>query len=59
MSTETYVRRLERSFARLLRVAALLNEEEVHRPCLAGGWTPAALVAHVAFWDDFQRRRME
>lgn len=59
MTAETYVRRLEGSFARLLRVAALLNEEEIHAPCLDGGWTPAALVAHVAFWDDFQRRRME
>jgi hypothetical protein len=26
---------------------------------LHDGWSPKALLAHIAFWDDFQRRRMQ
>lgn len=53
------VERLERSYEEFRRTLTLLEEEEYARPCLANGWTPAATVAHVAFWDDYQRRRME
>jgi hypothetical protein len=38
---------------------ALLEPDELETPCLEGGWTPKAVVAHVAFWDDYQTRRME
>lgn len=36
-----------------------LEPDEVETATLPGGWTPKALVAHLAFWDDFQRQRME
>ncbi len=50
---------LERSFQALWQNLALLESHERESPCLPNGWSPKALVAHVAFWDDFQRRRME
>lgn len=56
---EEYVERLEQSYQRFVETLALLEPEEYNAPCLVDGWTPAATVSHVAFWDDFQRRRME
>ncbi|MEZ4634071.1 MAG: DinB family protein [Caldilineaceae bacterium] len=49
---------LERSYASLWRTLSLLEEDERDRPCLHEGWLPKALLAHVAFWDDYQTRRM-
>jgi uncharacterized damage-inducible protein DinB len=49
---------LESSFAELWETVALLEEEEIEGARLRDGWTPKAVVAHVAFWDDFQTRRM-
>ena len=56
---ETYARDLERSYESFRRALAYLEPEEQHRSCLPDGWTPAAMVAHVAYWDNYQRRRME
>jgi hypothetical protein len=45
--------------AQLWATVAQVEPEEIEMAQLAGGWTPKALVAHVAFWDDYQRQRME
>src|ERR671931_1763686 len=44
------------SLDRLRTVAALLSEEELLRP-IDPPWTPAALFAHIAFWDRFAHAR--
>jgi len=54
-----YADRLTRSYQRFCESLALLEPEEYAAPCLPDGWTPVATVTHVAFWDDFQRQRME
>lgn len=36
-----------------------LNDDEVEQAEVMPSWTPKALVAHVAFWDDYQLRRMQ
>ncbi len=59
MEPEAFARELERSFQLLWENLSLLERHEWESPCLPNGWSPKALVAHVAFWDDFQRRRME
>lgn len=56
---EEYTERLIQSYRRFSETLALLEPEEYTSPCLPDGWTPVATVAHVAFWDDYQRRRME
>lgn len=43
---------------RLRALTARLRPEDWRRP-LAGGWTPAALLAHHAFWDRFVLSRWE
>jgi hypothetical protein len=50
---------LEQSYAYLWRKLSLLEPEELEKACLQDGWSPKVLLAHVAFWDDFQTRRME
>ncbi|MCX6050461.1 MAG: DinB family protein [Chloroflexi bacterium] len=62
MTTATptpYAERLQRSYADLGEALALLEAEEVAQASLQSGWSPKSLVAHVAFWDDFQLRRMQ
>ncbi len=59
MEPEALAQELERSFQLLWENLSLLERHEWESPCLPNGWSPKALVAHVAFWDDFQRRRME
>lgn len=56
---EEYARQLEESYRRFSEILALLEPVEMDAACLPDGWSPLATVAHVAFWDDFQRRRME
>lgn len=56
---EEYTQRLVQSYKRFSETLALLEPEEQRAACLPDGWTPVATVAHVAFWDDYQRRRME
>ncbi|MBP6440250.1 MAG: DinB family protein, partial [Caldilineaceae bacterium] len=50
---------LERSFATLLATLALLEPAEMATARLENGWTPKAVIAHVAFWDAVQLRRMQ
>ncbi len=38
---------------------AELEPHEWETAQVAPGWTPKAVLAHVAFWDDYDRRRME
>ena len=52
-------RQLERSFAGMLATLALLEPAEIEAARLENGWTPQAVVAHVAFWDEVQLRRMQ
>lgn len=54
-----YATELARSYARFRRLLDGLSAAERSAPILAEGWSPLALVAHVAFWDDFQLQRME
>jgi uncharacterized damage-inducible protein DinB len=56
---ESLAAALRSSFATLLEVAALLEPDEVGQPNMEGGWAPVSLLAHVGYWDDVQRRRME
>lgn len=50
---------LEYSGNLLWETLAELEPEEIEETKLASGWNVKAEVAHVAFWDDYQRRRME
>lgn len=56
---EAVAARLQRSYLNFRWPLFLLDPEESARPCLDNGWSPLALVAHVAFWDSFQLRRMQ
>ncbi len=38
---------------------AEMEHEEIISAKLASGWSAKAVVAHVGFWDDYQRQRME
>ncbi|MGL4647911.1 MAG: DinB family protein, partial [Caldilineaceae bacterium] len=50
---------LRSSFERLLWAVDLLEPGECERTTMDGAWSPKALLAHVAFWDDVQRERIE
>jgi uncharacterized damage-inducible protein DinB len=59
MSTPTQLADdLERAYTQLWQTLSLLDAEELDRPCLHGGWSPKAMLAHIAFWDDYQTLRM-
>jgi len=49
---------LRERYAGLRHTLALLEPEEIEHGRMANDWTPKALVAHVAFWDDVQTQRM-
>lgn len=55
----TIADRLQTAYDRLWENLNLLDAQEIESSRLPGGWTPKALLAHVAFWDEYQRRRME
>ena len=56
---EAVAARLQRSYLNFRWPLFLLDPQESARPCLDNGWSPLAMVAHVAFWDSFQLRRMQ
>ena len=58
-SPQVYAERLRRSYFNFRWPLFLLAPEEYTQPRLESGWTPLAMVAHVAYWDSFQLRRME
>ncbi len=50
---------LQATYEKLLQTFALLDEQEIEAGTLPNGWSPKALMAHVAFWDEYQRARMQ
>ncbi len=50
---------LEESYAEFGRILVLLETSEHEKPCLHSGWSPKMVVGHVAYWDDYQLRRMQ
>lgn len=50
---------LQTAYDQLWHMLDLLEPTEMDTGCLENNWTPKALLAHVAFWDDCQRQRME
>jgi uncharacterized damage-inducible protein DinB len=54
-----YADALEQRFAALLALYEQLTPEQIEHDEVVEGWTPKTLLAHVAFWDDFQTRRMQ
>lgn len=50
---------LEYSSRLLWETLAEMEVEEIESARLKSGWSAKAVVAHIAFWDDYQRRRME
>ncbi len=57
--TNTIAEQLQSTYDRLWRNFDLLDAQELETSRLANGWTPKALLAHIAFWDDYQRQRMQ
>ena len=55
---DEYVARSRAGTERLKAVVARLSSEDYGRE-LDGGWTPGALLAHLAHWDAFGIRRLE
>ena len=50
---------LEASSTSFWQKLAEMEAEEIESAKLGCGWSAKSLVAHVAFWDDYQHRRME
>jgi uncharacterized damage-inducible protein DinB len=50
---------LQAAYDHLWQMIDLLDPAEVETARLETNWTPKALLAHVAFWDEQQRQRME
>lgn len=56
--THAIADQLQAAHARLWRTVDLLDLPEMETGRLDNQWTPKAIVAHLAFWDDAQRQRM-
>lgn len=56
---QQFATQLQSAYDRLQQALALLEVEEMEQARLSNGWSPKSLLAHVAFWDDFQTRRMQ
>lgn len=54
-----YADKLQASYDLLWKALGFFDQEEIEQADIRDGWTPKGLLAHVAFWDDFQTRRME
>lgn len=50
---------LQSAYDHLWKMIDLLDPAEMETARLENNWTPKALLAHVAFWDDRQRQRLE
>lgn len=50
---------LEAAYASLCRIFGLLQSDEIETGKIENGWSPKALMAHVAFWDAYQTQRMQ
>jgi len=53
-----YADKLQASYKLFWKALGFFEPEELEQADIRDGWTPKALLAHVAFWDDFQTRRM-
>ncbi len=49
---------LQAAYESLCRTFGLLELHEIEQGQMVDGWTPKALMAHVAFWDTYQTARM-
>jgi len=49
---------LQAAYDSLCRTFSLLDIDEIEQGQMVDGWTPNALMAHVAFWDAYQTARM-
>jgi len=56
---QDYATRLQNSYDELWKTIQRFDEAEIEQTDMRDGWTPKALLAHIAFWDDFQTRRMQ
>ena len=59
LPTDALLSELQTTYDALLRTLALLTPDEIETVALENAWTPKAVLAHVAFWDQVQRRRLE
>lgn len=55
---ETYANQLQNAYDDLWRTLGRFDATQREEAPLRDGWTPKTLLAHIAFWDDFQTRRM-
>jgi hypothetical protein len=53
---QKYITENKKSRERLIKLAGFLTEKEYHYVIYKEGWTIAAALAHLAFWDE--RRRL-
>ena len=58
-TSQQVAKELESTYAELCNTLAWLDAAELETAWLPSGWTPKAVLAHVAFWDDVQTRRMQ
>ncbi|MCB0063619.1 MAG: DinB family protein [Caldilineaceae bacterium] len=60
MSTaQELANQLQAAYDSLCRTFGLLQVEEIETGQMANGWSPKALMAHIAFWDEYQTARMQ
>ena len=60
MSTPSEIAsQLSQTFTNLCQTFALLQPEEIDDGRMENGWSPKAVMAHVAFWDQAQTERMQ
>ncbi|MEZ4677248.1 MAG: DinB family protein [Caldilineaceae bacterium] len=50
---------LQAAYDNLCRIFGLLETAEIEKGQMVDGWSPKALMAHIAFWDDYQTARMK
>lgn len=50
---------LQAAYDSLCRTFGLLHVEEIETGQMENGWSPKALMAHIAFWDEYQTARMQ
>lgn len=56
---QAYAIELQASYDELWQTLQRFDADAREQADMRDGWTPKALLAHIAFWDDFQTRRMQ
>ena len=59
LPTDALLSELQTTYDALLRTLALLTPDEIETVALENAWTPKAVLAHVAFWDQVEHRHLE